>query len=146
MEFKFKENYIWKFSGRIWFLISLVYLGLAIFLLPLFEFRFNGMLFLIVSYVPLGFGVGIYYFKLNTIDYIRLSDSELSIYRNLILPRMKISISEIERGKILGEKLILILKNGKEAEVSFKVLTIKDSEKLLVKLKEFFLIEQAFVE
>lgn len=125
MEFKFKENYIWKFSGRIWFLISLVYLGLAIFLLPLFEFRFNGMLFLIVSYVPLGFGVGIYYFKLNTIDYIRLSDSELSIYRNLILPRMKISISEIERGKILGEKLILILKNGKEAEVSFKVLTIE---------------------
>ncbi|GEM_PF-6059047 len=100
MEFKFKENYIWKFSGYIWFLISLVYLGLAIFLLPLFEFRFNGMLFLIVSYVPLGFGVGIYYFKLNTIDYIRLSDSELSIYRNLILPRMKISISEIERGKI----------------------------------------------
>ncbi|MBO2535052.1 hypothetical protein [Rummeliibacillus suwonensis] len=125
MEFKFKENYIWKFSGHIWFLISLVYLGLAIFLLPLFEFRFNGMLFLIVSYVPLGFGVGIYYFKLNTIDYIRLSDSELSIYRNLILPRMKISISEIERGKILGEKLILILKNGKEAEVSFKVLTIE---------------------
>ncbi len=64
----------------------------------------------------------------------------------MILPRKKLNISEIEQGRIIGEKLILILKNGKEVAISFKLLTITDSENLLIKLKEFFLVEQAFVK
>lgn len=146
MKLKYKENILYKIAGSVYILLSLMYLGVMYFLFKDKQIYFNRFIIFIFSFIPLNFVVGAYYFKLHTIDYVRLNDNELSIYKSLILPRKKLNISEIEQGRIIGEKLILILKNGKEVAISFKLLTITDSENLLIKLKEFFLIEQAFVK
>lgn len=64
----------------------------------------------------------------------------LSTFRSMILKRKQINLSEIEKGRISGDKLILMLNNEKEFKICMKNLTIKDSEKHIVKLREFLFI------
>jgi hypothetical protein len=84
--------------------------------------------------------LAVFNFKIPTIDYVRVNEHTLSTFRSLVLKRKEIDLSEVEQGRIVGNKLILILHNEKEFEISLKNLTIKDSEKLIVKLKKSFLI------
>ena len=71
---------------------------------------------------------------------MRVTEHTLSTFRSLLLKRKEIELSEVEQGRIVGDKLILILHNEKEFEISLKNFTIKDSEKLIVKLRKSFSI------
>jgi hypothetical protein len=82
----------------------------------------------------------VYFYKLNTIDYLRLNNKKLSIHRGLFRPRKVINIEDIEQGRIIRDKLILIFHSEKEFEIHLKQLTINDYEKLEMKLGESFLI------
>lgn len=141
MELKYKDNVQFKITGSIWLLVSLLYIGLLVFILTsnMGGFKLIMSPFLILLIVSSSV-LAVFNFKIPTIDYVRVNEHTLSTFRSLVLKRKEIDLSEVEQGRIVGNKLILILHNEKEFEISLKNLTIKDSEKLIVKLKKSFLI------
>lgn len=139
MELKFKENPLWKIAGSLWLLISFMNLGLIVFLINGFSGAFGLMLSpLYVITIFISCLLAVNYFRITRIDYIRISEHTLSIYKGLVFPRKKTNFSEVEEGRVLGNKLILILKNEKEVELNLKLLTVKDFEKMKKKLEEYF--------
>ncbi|MBO0600228.1 hypothetical protein I2483_01015 [Sporosarcina sp. E16_3] len=86
--------------------------------------------------------LAVYYFKLHTIVYLRLTDNSLSIHKGLVYPRKKVDLSEIEQGRLSASKLILLLKNEKEIDINLSLLTIKDYEKLHAMMLHFFPIQR----
>lgn len=88
--------------------------------------------------------LAIYHFKLHTIDYLRLKGTSLSIHKGPISLRKTLNLSEIEQGRILANKLVLILKNEKEVKINLSLLTIKDYEKLHAELLRFIPINQQY--
>jgi hypothetical protein len=86
--------------------------------------------------------LAVYYFKLHTIDYLRLNDNSLSIHKGLVFSRKRVDLSEIEQGRVSVNKLILLLKNEKEIDINLSLLTIKDYEKLHATMLHFFPIQR----
>jgi hypothetical protein len=139
VELKYKENPLWKVTGSIWLLVALLNLGLMIFMLSGITRGFGLLMSPLHGFVILSSTVlAVFYFKITSIDYVRLHDGILSIHRGLVFPRSNLNISEIEQGRIVGHKFILILKNEKEIEINLKQLRIKDFEKFKLKLEEHF--------
>ncbi|QOR64771.1 hypothetical protein IM538_12980 [Cytobacillus suaedae] len=141
MGYKFKENSLSKIAGSMWLVIALANIGLMVFMLTGLTHGFGLLmsplyLFTILVSVVLS----IFHFRITKMDYIRMDDASLSIFRSLALPRKMINLSEIEQGRILGSKLILILNTKKEVEINMKQLTIKDYERLKVRLQDYFTI------
>ncbi len=86
--------------------------------------------------------IGVYFLKLNTIDYMRIDNNKLSIHRGLYRPRKVINIEEIEKGFINSDKFILILHSKKEIEIYIKNLLNKDFEILTMQLSNSILISK----
>lgn len=143
MELKYKENSQWKVSGSLCLLVALLNLGLMSFMIT-GNTRMLGLmispLYLII--ILTNSVLAVFYFKITTIDYIRLNVSEISIRRGLVLSRKKINILEVEQGRVIGSKFILILNNQREIEINLKRITIKDFEQMKNELEKYFEIRQ----
>ena len=122
---------MWTITGFIWSIVAALNVGLIFFLLN----GSNGAFGLVVGSILLlnillSTMLAVYYFKLQTIDYLRLKDNSLSIHKGLVFRRKRVDLSEIEQGRVSASKLILILKNEKEIDINLNLLTIKDYERL----------------
>ena len=141
MELKYKENSLWKVTGSLCLLIALMNLGLMLFMLSGISRGFGLMISPIYVFtILISVVLAVFFFRITTIDYLRLNESTLSIHRGLVLPRKKINISEVEQGRVIGNRFVLILKNQKEVEINLKYLTIKDYEQIKIKLEKYFKI------
>ncbi|MBE4909792.1 hypothetical protein IMZ08_17295 [Bacillus luteolus] len=141
MGYKFKENSFSKIAGSIWLLIALANLGLMIYMITGLTRGFGLMMSPIYLFTILVSGaISIFHFRITKVDYVRMDDTSLSIFKSLALPRKHIKLSKIEQGRMIGSKLILILNNEKEVEINTKQLTIKEFEKLKVRLQDYFMI------
>ncbi|MFS1515023.1 hypothetical protein V1503_00695 [Bacillus sp. SCS-151] len=141
MELKYKENTLWRIAGIVWLIVAVMNLGLMIFLINGISGGFGFLISpVLLINIILSFLLAVFYFKITAIVYLRLNDKILSIYKGLVLPRKKVILSEIEEGRVIGNRFILILQNGKEVEINLKLLTIRDFERLRTKLGNSFLI------
>ena len=141
MELKYKENPQWKIAGSLWMLNALMNLGFLIFMIS-GKGRVLGLMIslLYVIIILLSCVLAVFLFRITRIDYIRINDNTLSIHKGFVFPRKMINLSEVEEGRVLGNRLTLILKNGKKVNINLKYLTTKDFEKMKVKLEECFKI------
>lgn len=139
MELKYKENSQWKVSGSLCLLVALLNLGLMSFMITgntrMFGYMISPLYLIIILTNSV---LAVFYFKITTIDYLRLNVSAISIHRGLVLPRKKINILEVEQGRVIGSKFILILKNQREIEINLKRITIKDFEQMKNELEKYF--------
>jgi len=136
---------MWTITGFIWSIVAALNVGLMFFLWN----GNNGAFGLVVGpilllNILLSTMLAVYYFKLHTIDYLRLKDNSLSIHKGLVFPRKRINLSTIEQGRVSASKLILILKNEKEIDINLSLLTIKDYERLHSTMLHFCPIQRHY--
>lgn len=136
---------MWTITGFIWSIVATLNVGLMFFLLN----GINGASGLVMGpillmNILLSTMLAVNYFKLHTIDYLRLKDNSLSIHIGLFFRRKKVDLSEIEQGRVSASKLILILKNEKEIDINLSLLTIKDYERLHSTMLHFCPIQRHY--
>ncbi|MET3657022.1 hypothetical protein ABIC55_002109 [Sporosarcina psychrophila] len=136
---------MWTITGFIWSIVAALNVGLMFFLLN----GSNGALGLVMGpillmNILLSTMLALNYFKLHTIDYLRLKDNSLSIHIGLFFRRKKVDLSEIEQGRVSASKLILILKSEKEIDINLSLLTIKDYERLHSTMLHFCPIQRHY--
>lgn len=136
---------MWTITGFIWSIVAVLNVGLIFFLLN----GSNGAFGLVVGpilllNILLSTMLAVNYFKLHTIDYLRLKDNSISIHIGLFFRRKKVDLSEIEQGRVSASKLILILKNEKEIDINLSLLTIKDYERLHSTMLHFCPIQRHY--
>lgn len=79
---------------------------------------------------------GLYLIINSKIDYIRISDSKVSIHRNPFLPRKKFNAESIEEVVVFDKKIVFMLKNC-EAHVITDLIFLKDKDMLVESLKNY---------
>lgn len=136
---------MWTITGFIWSIVAALNVGLMFFLLN----GINGASGLVMGpillmNILLSTMLAVNYFKLHTIDYLRLKDNSISIHIGLFFRRKKVDLSEIEQGRVSASKLILILKNEKEIDINLSLLTIKDYERLHSTMLHFCPIQRHY--
>lgn len=121
---------MWTITGFIWSIVAALNVGLIFFLLN----GSNGAFGLVVGpilllNILLSTMLAVYYFKLQTIDYLRLKDNSLSIHKGLVFRRKRVDLSEIEQGRVSASKLILILKKRKRNRQKLESINYKGLRK-----------------
>ena len=134
MNIKYKNTLLWKIAGITWLIVALMNLGLLIFLfngLPNFGFMIIPMLiFIIICSSILSF----FYLQIHRWNYIEINEQFLSIHQGLVLPKKIVKLSDIEEGRLVRSKFILILKNEKEVPIYTRNVSLKDLDRLKMKL------------
>lgn len=135
MKLKYKENVVYKIAGCTWLIVALINLALALISLNSVTVGFGwGVNSLLILNIFLTISLAAFYFKITNIDYVRLKDNVISIHKGFVLPRQKINVVEIERGRVVGDTFILLLRNEKEVEINLKMLTVRDHDRLIEQL------------
>ncbi|MEO2076002.1 MAG: hypothetical protein ABGX20_11600 [Bacillus sp. (in: firmicutes)] len=132
---KYKENSLWKVAGSLGLFVAIM--SLIMFSGIFGEFYFVITLLFIFNFLMSGI-LTVFYFRITSIDYIRVNDNILSIYKGMVLPKKKINLTEVEQGRVIGNRFVLILRNQKEVEINLKLITIKDFESMKVQLEKYF--------
>ena len=139
MVIKYRARAATVYSGVMW----LVFASIQMFLL----FTSRNLdyhlffLFLIFLGLILGLFLSFAYFTIQNIDYIRLEKSFLSIHRGFPIPRKKIILSNLEKGNILDDRIVLILKDEEQVELNSRDISVDDFEKLKKELRKHINIE-----
>ncbi|MDQ1144065.1 hypothetical protein QE429_000892 [Bacillus sp. SORGH_AS 510] len=132
---KYKESPLWRVAGSLWLFVAIM--NLIMFSGIFGEFYFVITLLFIFNFLMSGI-LTVFYFRITSIDYIRVNENILSIYKGLVLPMKKINLTEVEQGRVIGNRFVLILRNQKEVEINLKFITIKDFERMKVQLETYF--------
>ena len=98
----YKNNQIWAITGFIWSIVAVLNVGLLFFLLNGITGAFGLVMSpILLLNILLSTVLAVYYFKLHTIDYLRLKDNSLSIHKGLVFSRKRVDLSEIEQGRLV---------------------------------------------
>lgn len=140
-EIKFKKTVLHNYLGAFWILISLIWtvlLAFSIFAIKPSLTSSSNLLILIVSFnIVLGFINGIYNLTLHSRNYVKITNEQLEIHKAPLRKNQIINLKDIEEARLIGNKIILLLKNNdKEAELKADLMYVKDSDKLLEKFSK----------
>ncbi|RKD24618.1 hypothetical protein BEP19_09600 [Ammoniphilus oxalaticus] len=140
MELKYKSRPFWNLMGGMWVIVALMNVGVLILMVsgPGLA-AVNGLLIAFIMIISAFLAIS--YFRITRIDYIRVDQNALSLHRGFPLPRINIPLQNIDRGRVTGDKLLLILKNEKEMEIQLQALTIKNTDRLMKELKRHFQVD-----
>ena len=128
--FNYKEQTIWKVASLLWFVVALIFTSILVFSTilekPLYPFALQ-----IVPLIFLQVGLGIFYSRITGVSYVIISDTGVSIYQGMVRKRKDVLFSQIVQGRIIRNKLILVLVDKKEVTINLDLLTVTDADELL---------------
>ncbi|MCM3004155.1 hypothetical protein [Priestia koreensis] len=141
MEFKYKDHPLWKVAGGIWMFVLLADLGVMYFSFGDSATNFTWILplFSIVTMI-LCLMAAFFSFRVQQTDYVRIKNETIFIHKGPIRPRQKIKLVDLKESRIIGEQLVLILRNENEVAINLRQLSIINSERLQQALKECIVI------
>ncbi len=136
LNIKFKESVLSKLAAFLSFFCSFISLGTIVFLkyvgihIGIYALVYYFVyIFLIVLFLVLG----IYYLNFAKIDYLKVSDTMISIKTNFFTKRKNIEFSDIAEVTRISNRLVLTLTGSKKYEIKLDLLEGRDIE-LLIKL------------
>ena len=141
--FNYKEQTIWKVASLLWFVVALIFTSILVFSTilekPLYPFALQ-----IVPLIFLPIGLGIFYSRITGVSYVIISDTGVSIYQGMVRKRKDVLFSQIVQGRIIRNKLILVLVDKKEVTINLDLLTVTDADELLRILSNNITVKKGF--
>lgn len=136
-DFKFKKNSIMVVCGFIWIFFGVFALSFGTFIIlawrPHFPIGYIMPLEMFIIAI-LGIPLGLYYIKMSSRSYVKISDDNIRVHKGLVKRDFAIRFNDIEQIRLSDKKISLLLKNNlkiKEIEIIKDLLYIKDIDTLL---------------
>ncbi len=125
--FYYKKRVLDKVIGIVWMLISISHLTFFIFLIN----ASNSPITVFLLILPLLHAMlDIFYLRLYRRTYISVVNDEISIDRGMIIPPFQFNINDISLARMVGDRIRIELKSGKEYRIMSSAVSLTDLERI----------------